>query len=69
MGAFNEWVKNTVLDAPQNRTVVSVALNIMYGAALVTRINMLRYQGARISPEEINMEPMDEEKLGVGFEY
>jgi trans-AT polyketide synthase, acyltransferase and oxidoreductase domains len=68
MGAFNEWVKNTVLDAPQNRTVVSVALNIMYGAALVTRINMLRYQGARISPEEINMEPMDEEKLGVGFE-
>jgi PfaD family protein len=68
MGAFNEWVKNTVLDAPQNRTVVSVALNIMYGAALVTRINMLRHQGARILPEEINMEPMDEEKLGVGFE-
>jgi trans-AT polyketide synthase, acyltransferase and oxidoreductase domains len=68
MGAFNEWVKDTVLDAPQNRTVVSVALNIMYGAALVTRINMLRHQGARISPEDINMEPMDEEKLGVGFE-
>lgn len=68
MGAFNEWVKNTVLDAPQNRTVVSVALNIMYGAALVTRINMLRHQGVRISSEDINMEPMDEEKLGAGFE-
>jgi PfaD family protein len=65
MGAFNEWVKNTILDAPQNRTVVSVAHNIMYGAALVTRINMLRYQGVRISSEDINMEPMGAEQLGV----
>lgn len=63
MGAFNEWAKNTILDAPANRKVVSVALNIMYGAALVTRINMLRHQGARIASEDIKIEPVELDKL------
>ncbi len=63
MGAFNEWVKDTVLDAPANRKVVSVGLNIMYGAALVTRLNMLRLQGARINPEDMNLEPVEADKL------
>ncbi len=65
MGAFNEWVKDTILDEPANRTVVSVALNIMYGAALVTRINLLCQQGAMISSEDINVAPMTLDKLGV----
>jgi trans-AT polyketide synthase, acyltransferase and oxidoreductase domains len=65
MGAFNEWVKNTVLELPANRKVVSVALNIMYGAAVVTRINMLRHQGAIISSEDIRLEPLELEELGA----
>ena len=63
MGAFNEWAKNTMLEAPANRKVVSVALNIMYGAALVTRINMLRQQGAIISSDDIKIEPVELDKL------
>jgi trans-AT polyketide synthase, acyltransferase and oxidoreductase domains len=65
MGAFNEWAKNTILEAAENRTVVSVALNIMVGAALVTRINMLRHQGAKIASEDIDMQPLALDKLGV----
>ena len=65
MGAFNEWAKNTILEAAENRNVVSVALNIMYGAALVTRINMLRHQGAKIASEDIVMQPLALDKLGV----
>jgi PfaD family protein len=45
MGAFNEWTKGTLLEQPANRNVVNVALNLMYGATLVTRINQLRMQG------------------------
>jgi len=65
MGAFNEWVKNSLLEAPASRSVVSVAHNIMYGAALVTRINLLRYQGARIMPGDINPGPRDADGLGA----
>ena len=45
MGAFNEWAKGSDLEKPANREVANIALNLMYGAALVTRINQLRMQG------------------------
>lgn len=45
MGAFNEWVKGSCLDAPQNRTVVAVANNLMYGACVVLRRQALWQQG------------------------
>ncbi|HYH64928.1 MAG TPA: PfaD family polyunsaturated fatty acid/polyketide biosynthesis protein [Urbifossiella sp.] len=32
MGAFNEWAKGSPLEAPANRTVVGVALNLLVGA-------------------------------------
>ena len=47
MGAFNEWTRGTALEQPANRNVANVALNLMYGAALFTRINQLRMQGVR----------------------
>jgi PfaD family protein len=47
MGAFNEWTRGTTLEQQANRNVANVALNLMYGAALVTRINQLRMQGVR----------------------
>ena len=37
MGAFNEWVKGSCLEPPGNREVVAVAMNLLYGAAVVTR--------------------------------
>ena len=33
MGAFNEWTKGSFLEQPRNRRVVTVAFNILYGAA------------------------------------
>ncbi len=45
MGAFNEWAAGTFLDDPSRRSVSTVALNILYGAAELTHASILRYQG------------------------
>jgi len=45
MGAFNQWVKGSFLEKPENRKTVTVAMNLLYGAAVVTRVNWLRFQG------------------------
>jgi trans-AT polyketide synthase/acyltransferase/oxidoreductase domain-containing protein len=59
MGAFNEWAKGSFLERPENRRVVTVAKNLLHGAAVVTRINMAAVQGvalpsdvARVGPRE-----------------
>lgn len=58
MGAFNEWVKGSFLEEPVNRKVVTVAMNLIYGAALVTRLNMLRNQGIKLADELVHIEPL-----------
>ena len=45
MGAFNEWVRNSVLDPWQNRRAVTVAHNMLHGAAVITRAAALLSQG------------------------
>ena len=45
MGAFNEWTRDSFLEAPAERRVVTVALNILYSAAVVLRTSWLRHQG------------------------
>ena len=45
IGAFNHWVKGSFLEKWENRRVVTVAMNLMTGAALTTRVNWLRQQG------------------------
>jgi hypothetical protein len=45
MGAFNDWVKGSFLEPAQNRTVVQVALNLLEGAATITRAQQLRAFG------------------------
>lgn len=48
MGAFNEWVRGSFLEAPENRGVVQIARNLLEGAASVTRAHQLRSYGAPI---------------------
>jgi trans-AT polyketide synthase/acyltransferase/oxidoreductase domain-containing protein len=48
MGAFNEWARGSFLEQPKNRTVVTVALNLLYGAALTLRQSQLRSQGVNL---------------------
>jgi trans-AT polyketide synthase, acyltransferase and oxidoreductase domains len=45
MGAFNDWVRGTYLEAVENRCVVDVNLQIMTGAAYLYRIRILEAQG------------------------
>lgn len=59
MGAFNEWAGASALEAPAQRKVVSVALNILYGAAVLTRANALRCQGIRLAPENLLIKPLE----------
>ena len=45
IGAFNHWVKGSFLEKWENRKTVTVAMNLMLGSALITRVNWLRQQG------------------------
>lgn len=51
MGAFNEWVKGTYLEAPENRKVVDVGFHILIGAAYLYRIQALKMQGIQVPAE------------------
>lgn len=62
MGAFNEWVKGTGLEKASNRKVVSVALNILHGAAVMMRLSALRSQGVNLV-SELSPRPIEESKL------
>ena len=45
MGAFNRWVRGSFLADLSNRTVVQIALNLLEGAAIITRAQQFRSIG------------------------
>lgn len=57
MGAFNEWVAGSCLDDVENRTVEAVALNLLYGASVLFRVNQLRSQGLGEAVRSVRIEP------------
>ncbi len=57
MGAFNEWVRGTTLEHPQNRRVADVAEHLMYGAAIAYRANLLRVQGVDLPNQYVFYRP------------
>lgn len=63
MGAFNEWAKGSFLEDPQQRKVVTVALNLLYGAGVVGRINFLRTQGIRLPSGFAVPAPLSREEI------
>lgn len=64
MGAFNEWTRGSFLEAPENRKVVTVAMNILFGTALLVRQNLLRNQGIKIPAEMTNIRPLTLQEMG-----
>ena len=60
MGAFNEWSAGSFLADPTRRTVVTVARNLLFGAAVLTRANFLRSQGIRLPDDILRLEPLDD---------
>jgi PfaD family protein len=59
MGAFNEWVKGSCLEQPAHRRVVSVALNLLYGAAVLLRAQIVRLQGLSLPPGLPRLSPLE----------
>nr|WP_250847043.1 PfaD family polyunsaturated fatty acid/polyketide biosynthesis protein [Aquisphaera insulae] len=59
MAAFNDWVRGTFLEAPENRRAVTVALNILHGAAVLARSRMLESQGVRLPAGVPRLAPRD----------
>ena len=45
MAAFNEWVKGSFLERPEERKVATVAMNILHQAAVLIRARTLAAQG------------------------
>jgi PfaD family protein len=57
MGAFNTWVAGSFLEAPENRTVVQIAKNLLEGAAIVTRAQQLRSYGLPVPASAFHFTP------------
>ena len=62
IGAFNQWVKGSFLESAHNRQVVVIALNLLLGAAIVTRRQYLRQQGIFLPEVPTRIEPLE---LGI----
>lgn len=63
MGAFNEWVKGSILEDYKNRKTATIALNLLYGASIVTRASWLRNQGIELPPNAMSFRPVIEEAI------
>ena len=57
MGAFNDWAAGSYLQAPENRSVVQVALNLLEGAVRLTRAQQLRAAGLKVPPQAFEFVP------------
>jgi hypothetical protein len=66
MGAFNEWVAGSFLEVPAQRRVASVARNILFGAAVLARANMLRYQNLQL-PADFTVKPFEDTQIKEYF--
>jgi trans-AT polyketide synthase/acyltransferase/oxidoreductase domain-containing protein len=67
MGAFNEWVAGSFLAKAEQRRVVTVARNILYGAAVLGRAAMLRSQGVYLPAEAVQITPLQDAELKEYF--
>lgn len=63
LGAFNEWVKGSFLEKPENRKTATVAMNLLFGAAHTMRVAWLRSQAALLPADACKFSPMKLEKI------
>ncbi|MBI9082669.1 MAG: PfaD family polyunsaturated fatty acid/polyketide biosynthesis protein [Desulfobacterales bacterium] len=68
IGAFNQWVRGSFLEQTENRKTVTVAMNLLLGAAVATRINWLRCQGVSLSPQAGRIVPLPLERIEAFLE-
>jgi len=63
MAAFNEWVRGSFLERPEERRVATVARNILYHAAVLTRARALASQGVALPPGIPRLSPLTEAEI------
>ena len=63
MGAFNHWTKGTFLEKSENRKIVTVAMNLLFGAAVATRVNWLRHQGIALPQDAVKYQALELERI------
>ncbi len=63
MGAFNEWVRGSFLERPENRRAVLVGQNLLYGAALQLRRQYLGAQGIQLPVGIADGLPLEQQAL------
>jgi PfaD family protein len=57
VGAFNRWAAGSFLAEPSERTVTQIALNLLEGAAVITRAHQARTYGVPVPPEAFTFVP------------
>jgi trans-AT polyketide synthase, acyltransferase and oxidoreductase domains len=57
MGAFNRWARGSFLAERSNRSVVQIALNLLEGAAVITRAQQLRSIGLPVPDAAFSYHP------------
>jgi trans-AT polyketide synthase/acyltransferase/oxidoreductase domain-containing protein len=57
VGAFNRWTAGSFLAAPGERTVTQIALNLLEGAAVVTRAHQARTYGVPVPADAFTFVP------------
>ncbi len=57
MGAFNDWVRDSFLEKPEARTVEQIGLNLLEGAAAITRAQQLRSMGFNVPVSAFHFKP------------
>jgi trans-AT polyketide synthase/acyltransferase/oxidoreductase domain-containing protein len=57
MGAFNAWTRGSFLEEPKHRSVVQIALNLLEGAAVITRAQQLRTYGVPVPATAFQFRP------------
>jgi len=63
IGAFNQWTRGSILETPENRDCVTVALNLLLGAAVALRANWIRLQGVTLPSGVDKYSPQPRAKL------
>lgn len=59
MGAFNAWAAGSFLEPIENRTVSEIGLNLLYGAAALTRAQQLRAAGCNVPQRLFSYAPRE----------
>jgi trans-AT polyketide synthase, acyltransferase and oxidoreductase domains len=59
MGAFNDWAKGSFLEIPENRTVVTLAMNLLYGACVGMRRQAIVNAGVSLPPGVGRYRPLE----------